>query len=233
MIKKFLFGDNIVSKIVRLFINYLPLNNSIHALKNEIYLSNAVLRNSKIQINGQGNKVIFGKNVYLMNLNILITGDKNEILIKDYVVGDQVDICIEDEHNTISVGTHTNFSGKIHLACTESTGIYIGENCLFSSEIVVRTGDSHSIFDNTGKRINTAASVKIGDHVWVGHRVLITKGSEINQDSVVGTGAIVTKKIDRANVVIAGVPARVVSENINWNKKRVKCGVTEEVDTVQ
>lgn len=221
MIKDILFGDKRISRWIRAIINHFPFNNSIHCFQNKVLLSNALLRNSSIRINGHDNNIVIGNHVYLTNLHILITGNNNNITINDSVVGDQVDICVEDNKNTISIGAHTKFAGKIHLACTESTSISIGEDCLFSSEIVIRTGDSHSILDKSGERINPAVSVKIGDHVWVGHRAMITKGSVIGEDTVVGTGAIVTKKFTQSNVVLAGVPAKVVSEGIYWNISRV------------
>ena len=90
-----------------------------------------------------------------------------------------------------------------------------------SSEIVIRTGDSHSVLNESGERINPAKDVVIGNHVWIGHRVLITKGVSIPENSIVGTGAILTKAIDKCGVVIAGVPAKIVKENINWNSKRL------------
>lgn len=97
----------------------------------------------------------------------------------------------------------------------------VGNDCLFSSEIVIRTGDSHSILNETGTRINPAKDVVIGNHVWVGHRALITKGVSIPENCVVGTGAVVTKPIDKSGTVIAGVPAKIIKENINWCGERL------------
>ena len=72
---------------------------------------------------------------------------------------------IEDSNNSIVTGDHTNYAGKIHIACTESTNIKVGDNCLFSSEIVIRSGDSHSIVAINGERINHAKDVTIQSHV--------------------------------------------------------------------
>lgn len=111
--------------------------------------------------------------------------------------------------------------GKIHLACTEGRKISIGNDCLFSSEIVFRTGDSHSIVDMSGERINRAADITIGDHVWIGHRVLVNKGVVIPENTVVGTGAVVTKQFDEPNTILVGVPAKVSKQNINWLAERI------------
>ena len=80
---------------------------------------------------------------------------------------------------------------------------------MFSSNIAIVTGDSHSILDNNGKRINPSASISISDHVWVGQKVIITKGVYIAKDCVIGAGAVVTKDIPEYSVA-AGVPAKVV-----------------------
>lgn len=122
----------------------------------------------------------------------------------------------------ILVGNDTEFAGKIHIACTEASKCVIGRDCLFSSEIVIRSGDSHSIFDESGIRINPAKDVIIGDHVWIGYRVLVTKGAMIQNDCVVGTGSVVTRKTEKgSNVVLAGVPAKHVKEHIDWYYERV------------
>lgn len=128
---------------------------------------------------------------------------------------------MENDLNQIIIGENTSLCGKIHLACTEGKKITIGNDCLFSSDIVFRTGDSHSLLNVDGQRINPSEDIKIGDHCWLGHRVLINKGVVISDNSTVGTGAVVTKKFDQGNCVIAGVPAKIVKQNTNWCSKRI------------
>lgn len=72
-----------------------------------------------------------------------------------------------------------------------------------------------------GNRINPAEDIEIGNHVWIGHRVLIQKGVRIPNNTVIGTGAIVTKKFDETNTILAGVPSKVVKHNINWLTERL------------
>ena len=56
--------------------------------------------------------------------------------------------------------------------------------------------------------------------MWVGNQVIILKGTEIADNCVVGSGSVVTKKFTN-NLVIAGNPARVVKENIDWKFERI------------
>jgi acetyltransferase-like isoleucine patch superfamily enzyme len=105
---------------------------------------------------------------------------------------------------------------KLHLAET-GTSINIGERCLIASNVEIRSGDSHSIYDSeTGERLNFGKSVSIGKNVWIAKDVKVLKGSIIPAGSVVSTGSIVTKKFEHENALYAGVPAVLKRKNIRW-----------------
>ena len=114
------------------------------------------------------------------------------------------------------------FVGPSHLASTEDGhSIVIGKECMLSSNINIRTGDSHSIIDlNNGGRINYAKSVVIGDHCWIGEGAKILKGVSLAENCIVGTGSIVTKSYP-SNVLISGVPAVIIKEDVNWDRSRI------------
>lgn len=135
------------------------------------------------------------------------------------------DFFIEDDNGGIFVGNDTTICGYTHLACIEGRTITIGDNCLFSANITLRTGDSHSIVDcATNKRINPSDDVRIEDHVWVGNQVTILKGVTVPKHSIIGTGAILTKSFSDGNVVIAGNPAKIIKNNVDWKGERIKGG---------
>lgn len=131
------------------------------------------------------------------------------------------DFWIEDDGNEITIGENTSIYGNTHLACIEGTKITIGNNCLFSSEIVFRTGDSHSILNLKGERINQSKNITIKDHVWIGNGVAVNKGVVIAENTIVGTKSVVTKAFDDQNVSIAGNPARIIKKNVNWDIDRI------------
>ena len=54
--------------------------------------------------------------------------------------------------------------------------------------------------------------------MWLGRGVFILKGSEIGEDCVVGAASVVNRKIRLSNVIIAGVPAKVVKESVDWRQ---------------
>lgn len=154
---------------------YVPFLNRISGLsRNSIHFGKAVLINCCIKVSGKGNRISLADGIY-RDCHFKVRGNNNAILFGSDVHAKDMDVWIEDNKNELVVGPQTSFAGKIHLACTEGRKIEIGANCLFSSEIVIRTGDSHSILDFEGRRINQAKDVMIGDHVWMTHRVMVTR----------------------------------------------------------
>jgi acetyltransferase-like isoleucine patch superfamily enzyme len=123
----------------------------------------------------------------------------------------------------IEIKSNCTFEKDVHIAATEPNSVItIGADCMFAYDIDVRTGDSHSILDaQTGKRINYAKNVIIGDHVWVASHCSILKGAELKKNSIVATRSVVTKAFDKEGIVVAGSPAVVVKENITWSRKRI------------
>ena len=55
-----------------------------------------------------------------------------------------------------------------------------------------------------------ALPITIGNHCWIGGHATINPGVTLGDNVVVASGAVVTKSFGD-NVVIAGVPARVIS----------------------
>lgn len=202
-------------------INSFPFNNRLRLRGIKYENKGKLLIGCKIINKGKGNRIIFEKGGRLKNTRIFISGNDNSIIIgKDSSVLDG-ELYIEDNGGRISIGEKTYMCGKIHLACIEGCSIDIGNDCLFSSDIVFRTGDSHSVLDMDGKRINPSKDIKIDDHVWFGHRAMVTKGVHIASNNIIGTGALVTKSIENSNCAIAGVPAKVIKKDVNWCSERI------------
>lgn len=192
--------------------------------QNSIEWKGNYLKNCSIKIFGNNNRIIFepyGIN-RLTNAKIYILGNNNLIKIGYKNIMLSADLYIEDDNNEISFGDKCSMLGFTHVACIEGKSIKFGDGCIFSTDVIFRVGDSHSILDSvTGERINPSKSINIGDRVWFGHNTKILKGVSLNNDSIVATGAIVTKSFDDSNIIIAGNPAKVVKTNIKWNMQRI------------
>lgn len=108
------------------------------------------------------------------------------------------------------------------FASVEGTKITVGDECMFSHDVNVRTTDSHSILNKEGERINPSEDIVIGNHVWIGIRSTILKGSKLASNSIVAACSLVTSKTQsQENTIVAGVPAKVVKNEINWKRERI------------
>jgi acetyltransferase-like isoleucine patch superfamily enzyme len=195
----------------------------IKGKNNRIIRKSAKISSMSIEIQGSDNEIFIGDNSRIYDLDVYIRGNGNTINIGNgcrFVKGGS--LWMEDDACTIEIGESTSFISA-HLAATESgSSITIGRDCMFAYDIDVRTGDSHSIIDEfTGKRINPAADVTIGDHVWIAAHVIILKGVNIRDNCIVATGSVITKSSDESNVIYAGNPAKIVKKNVTWSRQRI------------
>lgn len=200
--------------------NFLSKRSYNHGRNNHIKNRGYIL-SSKIQIEGSGNHILIENLAGVKNALIHIKGDNNRIIIKEGTLISGAELWIEDNRCQIDIGANTFIGHKSHLACTEDDSyIFIGKDCMISSNVHIRTGDSHSILDENGNRINYAKSVNISNHCWVGEGAKILKGVTLGENSVVTTGSIVTKSFN-SNSLIGGSPAKEIKQNISWNIKRL------------
>ncbi len=89
--------------------------------------------------------------------------------------------------------------------------IIIGDDCAISDNFTAYDSDFHQINGS----MNTKAII-IEDHVWIGTRVTVLPGVVIGYGSVIAAGSVVTKNVPPESLV-AGVPAKVIKEHIEWS----------------
>lgn len=92
---------------------------------------------------------------------------------------------------------------------------------MFSSDIQFRTGDLHSIVNLQGDRINPSQNITIGNHGWIGTKVICLKGTEVAHNSIIGAGTLLSGKFQTPNCALAGVPAKVIKEDVDWLRERI------------
>lgn len=163
-----------------------------------------------------------GDDVSLRRCSFRFLGSNNHVEIHSTAKLQDMTFWMEGDGNRIVIGKGTTTHGKIQLAACEGTSIMIGKDCMFSHDIYVRTTDSHPIYNKDGLRINPAEDIHIGDHVWIGMQSLILKGVVIPDGSVVGARSLVNKSFDVDEAIYAGQPAKLVKENMRWERERKK-----------
>ena len=201
--------------------------NKIDGICNEI----VILENGKrvekdipglnITINGNGNYVEIELPSKFVSSAIVIDGDNNKFTLKS------------TKHRTIrhttfgleggseiSVGSGVSAYRDVNIVAKNGKNVYIGDECMFAREIMVRNNDGHIILDRkTGEVINPPEDIVIGDNVWVGMRVMVLKGAVIPKGSVIGAMSMVNKKFDEENILIAGAPAEKIRSDIEWHRE--------------
>ena len=129
-----------------------------------------------------------------------------------------VEIHCQENDRTVTIDSGCYCLGAKIFA--SSNDVKIGKNCMFSENIVI-LGDNHAVIDyQTRQVINNQSNDKltvIGDHVWVGGGVVLTKNANVSNDCIIAFASVVTKKFDEEHCIIAGNPAKIVKTGISWN----------------
>ncbi|SDZ39318.1 acyltransferase [Herbiconiux ginsengi] len=115
------------------------------------------------------------------------------------------------------MGDRSSIGPGGYIGC--SGQITIGNDVLMGPGVRI-FGENHN-FDSGKSTIKsqgvTLAPVTIGDDCWIGSGVTITAGVTIGTGVVVAAGSVVTKDVPD-NVVVAGVPARVLRTRVASEK---------------
>jgi acetyltransferase-like isoleucine patch superfamily enzyme len=166
-------------------------------------------------INGSRNKIEVGEQSNLQAFKIEIHGDDCQVLIGEGCKF-RGSAKLQGKGANLIIGNFSTGSGVKFLAM-EGRSIRLGEDCMLSFNIEIRTSDAHALLDRqTMRRINLPSDVVIEDHVWVGARTFIGKGSYIGHDNIIAQGSLVNKKFYVVSSVIAGCPAKVCKSGVTW-----------------
>lgn len=162
----------------------------------------------------RANKVCFDQSLP-DRLTVSFSGSNNTLQIEKNVSVGELHIKFGN-NGYCRIGAGTEINGAAFYV--SDARIQIGKDCLFAPQVILRTHDAHHIFDvETHQRINHAKDIIIGDHVWLAYHTTLLGGAEIGTGSVVGTGAVTSSRFSD-HVVIAGVPAAAIRENICWSR---------------
>jgi acetyltransferase-like isoleucine patch superfamily enzyme len=172
------------------------------------YCSIAVDKSAQIKLN---EKIIFGwKQFGKSRLETRLYVGKNSSLIVNghYNVYSGSDIRVYPGGTlTLNEGFCNN---GVQITCGKK--ITIGKDCRISREVIIRDYDAHQLLSSEHE---ISKEIIIGDHVWIGNRAMIMKGVAVGNGVVIAAGAIVTKDVPE-KCLVAGVPAKVIRENVEW-----------------
>ncbi len=87
--------------------------------------------------------------------------------------------------------------------------IVVNGNSHFGDNCVVQNG------------VNVSEEVKGGNHIYLGAGCKLLIGAEIGNDVIVAANAVVNKCFKENNIVLGGIPAKIISEKGFLNRKKI------------
>jgi acetyltransferase-like isoleucine patch superfamily enzyme len=159
--------------------------------------------------------ILDGKTTY----SLMLWGDGGVIYLSDQ--SDLGNAHLALGGGGIFVGDGVRATARLVINCRNQGSVALDEDILIGSDVLLMTDDCHTIIStDDGRRVNPYGGViQIRKHVWIADEVRIMGDSSIQGDCVVGAGAFVRRIFDQAGVVLAGVPAKVIRENVTWDHR--------------
>lgn len=180
------------------------------------------IRGLNIEFRGENSEVIIHKPYKRFKNSQIVCGNncKVEIFQSVHKVNG-LEVLAQAENSTCTIGTDFSCTNgcKVLLHKEPNLSVTIGNDCMFGSNIILRTSDVHPIYDvNTGECLNYGGNINIGDKCWLAMNVTVLKNVSITNNCIIGTGSIVTKNCEKENSIYAGTPAKLVKTGVTWNR---------------
>jgi acetyltransferase-like isoleucine patch superfamily enzyme len=109
----------------------------------------------------------------------------------------------------LEIGNNCSINSHSRIIAFEK--IDIGDRVVIAQFVTILDHDHSQTFQNEKLILKgyTTSPIKIGNNVWIGDKVTITKGVNIGNNVIIGANAVVTKDIP-SNSIVGGIPARVI-----------------------
>jgi acetyltransferase-like isoleucine patch superfamily enzyme len=178
------------------------------------------LKNPRMAILGRGvrffnsPKITFGKFLKLGDYVFISALGKEGISIGNNVgIGAYSQVIVSTSFNNlgqyIKIGNNVGLGEFAYLG--GAGGLEIGDDCIIGQYLSCHP-ENHVARDlNIPIRFQgvTRKGIKIGKNCWVGSKVTVLDGVEVGDGCIIAAGAVLTKSFP-SNVVIGGVPAKII-----------------------
>lgn len=102
-----------------------------------------------------------------------------------------------------------NFYSNYNLIILDCAKVLIGDNVMIGPNVSIYTAGHPVHYEIRNQGYEYTVPVSIGNNVWIGGNAVINPGVSIGDNSVIGSGSVVTKDIP-GNVIAAGNPCKVL-----------------------
>lgn len=144
------------------------------------------------------------KSIWEVSGKIIFSGRAN--------IGHGSKICVGTE-GVLSIGNNFCITAESSIICFNA--VTIGNDCLFSWDILIMDTDFHKIIKEN-EVLNKEKPIKIGNRNWIGCRTTIIKGTETGNGCIIGAQSLLNKNYCNDSSLIAGNPATILKEDIDW-----------------
>jgi len=112
-----------------------------------------------------------------------------------------------DYGSQIRVGSRVFFN--FNCVLLDGGGVEIGDDFMCGPNVQFYTAQHPLLAEERRSFLETAATIRIGNDVWLGGGVILCPGVSIGDGAAIGAGSVVSKDIP-AGVVAVGNPCRVL-----------------------
>jgi carbonic anhydrase/acetyltransferase-like protein (isoleucine patch superfamily) len=195
---------------------------------------NASLAGLRIRCFATDGIIYIGRNCLAQGLIRMHAPCATAIVLGDNLQPAFFQMTLWSKGNMVFIGARTTSNGTQLVAMGEEASIVIGEDCMFSTGVWVKTSDMHCIVDlKTNRMINkmgNAGDIVIGKHAWIGQDVLVALGVEIGEGAIIGAKSFVNKSVTKFSLNV-GIPARELRTGVTWLRSHAL--VPAEYDAVR
>ncbi len=119
---------------------------------------------------------------------------------------------IRNPHN-VYIGNNSHINLNCCVWAGETSKIILGDNLLMGPCVQLHAS-RHGMELGTPMTFQPRdyADIEIGDDVWLCGGCVVTAGVKIANGVVVAANAVVTKSIEEENVIVGGIPAKVLGK---------------------
>ena len=148
---------------------------------------------------------------------------KRELTKQIFINSKNIDTAYFEPNIRVEYGENITFGKDFYMnfdcMLLDVAPIEIGDSVMFGPRVIVAT-PMHPLlaeeriiqqYPNGYYNIEYAKKIVIGNNVWVASNVTICGGVTIGDNAIIASGAVVTKDVP-PNVLVGGVPAKVIRE---------------------
>jgi len=174
-----------------------------------------IIKNSKANVLLKGNLILepWGEVTSASSLTLGEGASLN--ILGDFVVGPGVHISVS-KGASLKIGGRRS-AGSSGITCNSRVMVEfsteIGYDCIIAWDVFISDSDWHDI-------VGSERSIKtlIGNNVWIAHGATIAKGANVPSGCIVGAKSLVLRSEFKENSLIAGIPAKIRREDVEWNR---------------